>query len=178
MIPWMVCKAGGPGESRTDLRSLLQKGSSSNSQDFLPPDEAFQFAAALAPNGSVKLEWVIAPGYYLYKDRLHVDSPKDVQLGAPQLPRGQLKHDENFGDTEVYYEIMETQLAVKQRGAAKDLNFKVTYQGCAEAGLCYNPIVKQVTLPLPPTGDSAKQIGDTQRPSSQPASGGGEKSRP
>ena len=31
------------------------------------------------------------------------------------------------------------------------LNLTITYQGCAEGGLCYNPITRNVSLELPPT---------------------------
>src|SRR5690606_29562824 len=39
-------------------------------------------------------------------------------------------------------------------GPATDLTLQVTYQGCAEAGLCYNPITKNVTVALPAANDA------------------------
>jgi thiol:disulfide interchange protein DsbD len=138
------------------LSALLGKKSAAagNQNDFLPPDAAFRFGAGLPQADSVPLTWVIADGYYLYKNRISVESTTpNVQIGKPVLPQGKPKHDEYFGDTEVYYEVLEATLPVARAAssAAQPLQLKVTYQGCAEGGLCYNPITKEVTVELPPT---------------------------
>jgi thiol:disulfide interchange protein DsbD len=140
------------------LSALLGKKSAPGGQtEFLPPDEAFRFGAGLPQADSVPLTWVIADGYYLYKSRITIDSATpNVQLGKPALPQGKPKHDEYFGDTEVYYEVLEATLPVARAATnqAQPLQLKVTYQGCAEGGLCYNPITKEVTIELPPTGSA------------------------
>jgi thiol:disulfide interchange protein DsbD len=141
------------------LSALLGKKSISagNQNEFLPPDAAFRFGAGLAQADSVPLTWVIADGYYLYKDRISIEtSTPNVQIGKPMLPQGKPKHDEYFGDTEVYYEVLEATLPVARAATnqAQPLQLKVTYQGCAEGGLCYNPITKEVTIELPPTGSA------------------------
>ncbi|HEV8330874.1 MAG TPA: protein-disulfide reductase DsbD [Steroidobacteraceae bacterium] len=143
--------AGGGG-----LSSLLGKKSAAagNQNEFLPPDEAFRFGVGLPQADSVPLTWVIADGYYLYKDRITIESATpNVQIGKPVLPKGKPKHDEYFGDTEVYYEVLEATLPVARAASseAQPLKLKVTYQGCAEGGLCYNPITKEATIELPPT---------------------------
>jgi thiol:disulfide interchange protein DsbD len=133
------------------LRSLLHPGPKQD--EFLPPDEAFRFGAGMMQPDSVALTWVIADHYYLYKDRIHIstDTP-NVQVGTPVLPKGKAKHDEFFGDSEVYYEVLEATVPVaRPAGSSGTLDLKVTYQGCAEGGLCYNPITKSVTLQLPPS---------------------------
>lgn len=137
------------------LSALLGKKSAPGGQnEFLPPDEAFRFGAGLPQADSVPLTWVIADGYYLYKSRIAIESATPgVQLGKPVLPQGKPKHDEYFGDTEVYYEVLEATLPVARPASSKPqpLKLKVTYQGCAEGGLCYNPITKEVSVELPPT---------------------------
>ena len=59
-----------------DLRSLLKSSrpSSSGSNDFLPPDDAFRLGVSALDAGSAALTWIIADGYYLYKDRVRVTS--------------------------------------------------------------------------------------------------------
>jgi len=97
---------------------------------------------------------VIADGYYLYKDKISIESATpNVQIGKPVLPKGKSKHDEYFGDTEVYYEVLEATLPVARAAssATQSVHLKVTYQGCAEGGLCYNPITKEADVELPPT---------------------------
>lgn len=136
------------------LSSLLgSKGPRTNQNDFLPPDEAFRFGPGMERADSVSLTWIIAEGYYLYKHRIQVstDTP-GIQLGELQLPKGKPKHDEYFGDTEVYYEVLEASLPIaRPAGSGGTVNLNVTYQGCADDGLCYNPIVKNVSLGLPPS---------------------------
>ena len=135
----------------TDLRSLLK--SKSGDDEFLPPDQAFRFGAGMERADSVALTWIIADGYYLYKHRIDVtsDTP-NVQIGKALLPKGDPKHDEFFGDTEVYHKFLEASLPVaRAAGSTGTLTLNVTYQGCAEGGLCYNPITKTVAVELPPT---------------------------
>jgi thiol:disulfide interchange protein DsbD len=136
------------------LSALLgSKAPRTNQNDFLPPDEAFRFGPGMERPDSVSLTWIIAEGYYLYKQRIQVstDTP-GIQLGELQLPKGKSKHDEYFGDTEVYYEVLEGSLPIaRPAGSGGKLNLNVTYQGCAEGGLCYNPITKTVSLDLPPS---------------------------
>ncbi len=137
------------------LSSLLgKKSGAGNEGDFLPPDAAFRFGAGLPQPDSIPLTWVIADGYYLYKDKISVEtSTPNVQLGKPVLPQGKPKHDEYFGDTEVYYEVLEATLPIARAASSEALSvqLKVTYQGCAEDGLCYNPITKEAIVELPPT---------------------------
>jgi thiol:disulfide interchange protein DsbD len=146
------------------LSSLFKsKSPASNKQDdFLPPDEAFRFGAGMEQPDSVALTWIIAENYYLYRDRIEIatDTP-NVTLGKLQLPKGDPKHDEYFGDTEVYHEVLEASLPIaRPAGAGGKLNLKVTYQGCAEDGICYNPITKNVSLDLP-AADRATTLGSS-----------------
>jgi thiol:disulfide interchange protein DsbD len=143
----VAAKGGGLG-------SLFgSKGPRTNQNDFLPPDEAFRFGPGIERPDSVSLTWIIAEDYYLYKHRIQVTSDTPgIQLGELQLPKGKAKHDESFGDTEVYYEVLEASLPIaRPAGSGGTLNLNVTYQGCAEGGLCYNPITKNVSLELPPS---------------------------
>ncbi len=161
-VPVPAAAAGG-----ADLRSFLKPKTSND--DFLPPDEAFRFGAGMERPDSVALTWIIADGYYLYKHRIAVttDTP-NVQLGQLQLPQGDPKHDEFFGDTEVYHEVLEASLPVaRPAGSGGTLTLNVTYQGCAEGGLCYNPISKVVSVELPPT-DAATTLPAAVAPGNTP----------
>lgn len=110
---------------------------------FLDPEQAFvlHIAPAASP-GTVTLRWTIAPGYYLYRDRLEVTA---VPAGSAQVaferPRGERKEDPNFGAVEVYHD--QVALTV-QAGGAQAL--QVGWQGCAEEGLCYLPQTREVAL--------------------------------
>ena len=81
------------------LDSLKRSG-----DDFLPPDRAFRFDALPDGTDRVRLNWEIADGYYLYRARIKiVTSSERAQLGAPQMPQGQIKTDPYFGRQEVYH---------------------------------------------------------------------------
>jgi thiol:disulfide interchange protein DsbD len=132
------------------------RGVESNESDFLPPDVAFRVAAAVDGN-VIRVRWVIADGYYLYRKRIDIkaESP-DLLLSTPTLPQGVLKVDPYFGNQEIYTQQVEaTATYTRFDAGAHPMEIKVTYQGCAEAGLCYPPITKvispQLGSPVAPT---------------------------
>ena len=121
------------------------RGIDSNETDFLPPDVAFRVAARIEGN-VVKVRWVIADGYYLYRQKIEVraESP-DLVISAPALPPGTVKTDPYLGTQQVYFQQVEAMVPYSRIDAgAHPMQIKVTYQGCAEAGLCYPPITKVV----------------------------------
>jgi thioredoxin:protein disulfide reductase len=129
------------------------RGIDSNETDFLPPDVAFRVAARLDGN-VLKIRWVIADGYYLYRQKIEVraESP-DLVMAAPALPSGTVKTDAYLGTQEVYFQQVEAVVPYSRIDAgAHPMQIKVTYQGCAEAGLCYPPITKVV---FPTVGSAA-----------------------
>jgi thioredoxin:protein disulfide reductase len=129
------------------------RGVESNDTDFLPPDVAFRAGARL--DGSVlKVRWVIADGYYLYRQKISVsaESP-DLVISGLELPHGVSKTDPYLGTQEIFTQQVEGTVAYRRLDyGAHPLQVKVTYQGCAEAGLCYPPITKV----LFPAGSSAQ----------------------
>jgi thioredoxin:protein disulfide reductase len=121
------------------------RGIDSNETDFLPPDVAFRVAARIEGN-LVKVRWVIADGYYLYRQKIEVraESP-DLVISAPELPPGTVKTDPYLGTQQVYFQQVEALVPYSRIDAgAHPMQIKVSYQGCAEAGLCYPPITKVV----------------------------------
>jgi thioredoxin:protein disulfide reductase len=119
------------------------RGVESNTNDFLPPDVAFRVGAAVEDH-VFRVRWVIADGYYLYRHKIEIqaESP-DLMIAAPNLPQGQLKVDPYFGNQEIYrQQVAATAAYTRLDAGAHPLQIKVTYQGCADAGLCYPPITK------------------------------------
>ena len=84
-----------------------------------------------------------------------------VALGALQLPTGLIKIDPYFGREEIYRNAVSGTLPVPREtaGAARSLSLQVTYQGCADAGLCYPPITKTLTVALPAAGSAGPGVG-------------------
>jgi thiol:disulfide interchange protein DsbD len=119
-------------------------GSINNSADFLPVREAFKLSLVESTPQSIKLRFVATEGYYLYRHRFQFRAdPAEVVLGAAKLPDGQKKHDEYFGDVEVYHGILDVELP---RTDPRAFTLAVTYQGCADKGLCYPPETERLSI--------------------------------
>ncbi|MCK8658203.1 protein-disulfide reductase DsbD [Pseudomonas umsongensis] len=119
-------------------------GSINNSADFLPVREAFQLSLVDSTPQSIKLRFVATEGYYLYRHRFQFRAdPADVSLGPAQLPTGEQKHDEYFGDVEVYHGVLDVELP---RTDQRAFTLVVTYQGCADKGLCYPPETERLSI--------------------------------
>ena len=103
---------------------------------FLPVDQAFQLSAT-QQNGAITFFWQIAPEYYLYRHRLQFEKVDTQAEISPEIPAGKAKHDEYFGDVEVYYGDLAVTLPAM--AAEESSTVRVSYQGCADAGLCYPP---------------------------------------
>jgi thiol:disulfide interchange protein DsbD len=126
-------------QPRRSLLSFLTGGGAPGQQAFLPPHEAFK-TRAWRDGERVVLEWDIAPGYYLYRNKFGV-SAEGAELPA-SFPAGEIIHDETFGDVEVLFDAAATAV-VPPPGAA---TLVARYQGCAKDGICYPPEKWTVTL--------------------------------
>ncbi|WP_332726468.1 protein-disulfide reductase DsbD [Pseudomonas sp. ESBL9] len=107
--------------------------------DFLPANKAFVFTSEPLPSGETRLHWQITDQYYLYKKRFKFDGLDPAQ--TPELPQGQEHSDEFFGATQVYRDSLELLIPAGASGQVK-----VSWQGCADAGLCYPPQSQTVDL--------------------------------
>jgi thiol:disulfide interchange protein DsbD len=136
------------------LESLSEKPGlgAAGEEQFLDPDVAFQASATAERPDLLLIRWHIAEGYYLYRDKLKVQlaSGKGVVLGTPSIPPAETKHDEFFGDVQIFHHEAEMRVPLT-RGSpqAEEIKVQVAYQGCAEAGICYPPIKKTLAVSLP-----------------------------
>lgn len=110
--------------------------------ELMPVDQAFAFDFSQQDN-KVKLSWVIADGYYMYRDKLKF-SIDGGELGEIALPQGKSHMDDYFGEQQVYYSYIEIPLAIKEAAAGAKLS--VTFMGCAEGKLCFPPTTRDAEL--------------------------------
>jgi thioredoxin:protein disulfide reductase len=116
----------------------------------LPPDKAFRFSARLVDAQTVEARFMIADGYYLYRDKIHFAiEPAAAGLTVPRLPEGKVKEDQFFGRVETYRGDVVVNLAVKDAKPGQQIVIAAESQGCADIGICYPPTVQRVTLALP-----------------------------
>lgn len=131
--------------------------------EFLHPDKAFQLEVTTINTNTLVGQFKVAPGYYLYKDRIKF-TIKDANQGVVQaieLPAGDMKDDPNFGKMEVYHRDFTATIHLKDLSAGYIVQAK--YQGCSEKGLCYAPQTKTFTfgdvqsMPTSTQADETKQ---------------------
>lgn len=125
------------------ILSLLSAsiGSVAIAAEFLDPDVAFQHKTQITAGQAVQLDWVIAPGYNLYKEKLHVVVSDAEIVSKLSLPEAIKKFDNNFNKTvEVYHDKLSVTVPKELLGSKAHI--KIQYQGCSDEGLCYSPIDK------------------------------------
>lgn len=110
---------------------------------YLEPEAAFKFSARMVNPGTVEVNYKIADGYYMYRERFDFKA-ENAQLGAPDIPPGKIKFDDTFQkDVETYRNSIAIKLPVKTNGA---FTLTAISQGCADKGLCYAPMESQAKL--------------------------------
>jgi thiol:disulfide interchange protein DsbD len=130
------------------LGGLLGLGASAGVDDApLPPEKAFRAYAELTDTNTVQITWGIAEGYYLYRDSLKASSETSgVALGPLQIPRGEPKEDEYFGETEVFYLNATARATLTGTVPAEGLRLRIAHQGCKENSICYPPQTLAMTV--------------------------------
>jgi len=159
LLVWSAWVVPVPGLALEASRTLQQLFSSA--PEFLPVDQAFKFSAEAEGDAAVLARWIMPAGYYLYRHAFAVqvrplEATADVVLGELEIPPGLAKIDDYFGAVEVYYH--ELALRVPVASGSGRVEVGVTYQGCADAGLCYPPETRWTAFNLSAPGRSDLQI--------------------
>ena len=117
--------------------------------DLLEPDKAFRFTAQMAGPNTIEVNYRIAPGYYMYRDKFRFGiEPAPLVMAAPQLPPGKIKKDEFFGEVEVYRDAVSILLPLQHDGKVPTVMLTAVSQGCADIGVCYVPQEQKAELRL------------------------------
>ncbi|MFJ1300371.1 protein-disulfide reductase DsbD [Pseudomonadota bacterium AL_CKDN230030165-1A_HGKHYDSX7] len=146
-VPWARCCALAL-MLLTAMLVLAPRAQALTEADFLAPEKAFVFSAAMPAPDMLELRFDVAPGYYMYRERfaLTVNNPQAITLGEPVYPAGEVKYDPTFEkDMEVYHQDIVIRVPVSA-GAGGPVRITLTSQGCADKGLCYPPMDHAVDL--------------------------------
>ena len=125
--------------------ALLSNTASAQQQDFLDPEKAFVVQAKMIDSGTIRLQFKIANGYYMYKEQFAFKlDTATVKLGQAVLPIGVIKHDPTFDKKmELYFKEADITIPISAWPKDKEVSpfvLTVTGQGCAVAGICYPPM--------------------------------------
>jgi len=129
--------------------------------ELLQPDQAFEFFASVKDDRTLHVNWHIAEGYYLYREKVQLEliNADGVKLGTYDIPRGAPKQDEAFGQVETFHNELGFDLPlIRSSQSAQTIILQAKYQGCADRGVCYPPMSKKIDLALPP----AQQLAATE----------------
>ncbi len=109
----------------------------------LRPEQAFAPSLLAGTDGRLRVEFRIAPGHYLYRDRLQLADANGAPL-SPDLPAGETYDDPELGPVTVLRGVQTIALNIAARPGA---TIGLRYQGCAQGRLCYAPISLRLSLP-------------------------------
>ena len=116
--------------------------------EILTPDQAFQLDIKAENQRTLKANFAIAKGHYLYRDKVTFESQNLVIETI--FPNGDIKKDTHFGEVEVYHNALTATLILNNPPAnLEKVKVQASYQGCSEKGLCYSPIRKTFEINLP-----------------------------
>ena len=122
--------------------------------DQLPVDDAFTMNARFDKPNELTVSWQIAPGYYLYRDKLTFAAAGSIELGAANLPKGVAHTDDNFGDVQIFRNYVEAKVPFARASPdAIDVELTAGFQGCKDASICYPPGEQLMALVLPATSE-------------------------
>ncbi|WP_170106986.1 protein-disulfide reductase DsbD [Agitococcus lubricus] len=123
--------------ANTGLTSSL-----SNPHQFLPAEQAFQLSSEQKEQELI-LRFQVTPNYYLYKDRFkfQVENGNAILGQAFYSIESEWKDDAEFGRVAVFQQNVTITLPIQGSGQVL-----VTWQGCANAGLCYPPQTQLVSV--------------------------------
>jgi len=119
---------------------------------FLMPEEAFIPSASIGADMKIEANVTIAKDIYLYADemKLEVDEKDGISVAKFDAPVTIKHHDEK-----VYLESPKFLVTLQKDAAVsgvKTVVFTLSFQGCSEQGLCYEPQSKNFSFDV----DSAK----------------------
>jgi thiol:disulfide interchange protein DsbD len=137
------------------LALLLASAGARADDDFLSPEQAFRFSARMLDAHTVVVNYAIADGYYMYRERFKFTAT-GAKLGEAQVPPGKVKFDETFQkEVETYHKGVEIRIPVEGNGP---FTLNATGQGCADKGLCYPPQDASIRLAAGDGAGAAPQM--------------------
>ncbi|KZN14681.1 protein-disulfide reductase DsbD [Marinomonas sp. TW1] len=117
---------------------------------FLPVEQAFQLSVSAPVEGQFHAQWDIADDYYLYQQRFSLSGPQANHLHFAPFPTGQDHEDEYYGKVIIYRQQVRLPIYYDiQLPAGTVIQATLSYQGCADQGLCYPPQTEPIQFTVP-----------------------------
>ncbi len=115
----------------------------------LPASEVFKVNVKKIDPNTFAIQWDILPKYFLYSDRIQLNSDNDgiAQLGTLRFPTPLTKTDKQGRTFKVYRNQLTLPVGVLGITPGETI-VNLRFQGCADDGFCYPPEVRQIKLAI------------------------------
>jgi thioredoxin:protein disulfide reductase len=135
-----------PLSSESPMKLSLNGVNQNVANEPLPVETAFSLSAS-RQDKLISIQFLIADGYYLYKEKISLQPLIPSSLAVTVLPEGKVKYDETFAKN---LETYRTKLVLPpiKSSISQDttLVLDVYSQGCADIGICYPPQLQRLTF--------------------------------
>lgn len=114
-----------------------------------PAESVFLLSAKPLDPNTLRLQWEIKPGFFLYQKRIQL-TPADhanFHLGPVRYPKAHQKTDKQGRIEPVYQKELTLPIAILGEHPGEAL-LEVHYQGCASDGFCYPPQRQAIILTI------------------------------
>lgn len=119
---------------------------------FLMPEEAFKANAELTGDATVEAVIELGEQIYLYEEQVKVELVESKTVVIEKIMMDEaVDHD----GEKVFHETLHIRIALAKNVATEGIEpikLKLSYQGCSEQGLCYEPMTEQYSFDV----DTAK----------------------
>lgn len=114
-----------------------------------PAAEVFQLSAHLIDPNTFAIDWIIKPGFFLYKKRIKVTTTQlsNIELAPLRLPPPLSYKDSRDKSYLIYRDHLSLSISALGKEPGESL-LNVHYQGCSDKGFCYPPIDKQIKIAI------------------------------
>lgn len=115
----------------------------------LPASEVFKVNVKKIDPNTFAIQWDILPKYFLYSDRIQLNSDNDdiAQLGTLRFPTPLTKTDKQGRTFKVYRNQLTLPVGVLGITPGETI-VNLRFQGCADDGFCYPPEARQIKLAI------------------------------
>jgi len=147
----------------TSKPALSLFGAQSDTPDIPDPEDAFTLRVLALNPSTLIVTFDIMDCCYLYQKRMSFESvDPDIVLDKSTFSQGQIYEDAFFGETTIHRNRVEASIPILDNPRnATSMSLLVGYQGCSDAGVCYPPMKKTVTVSLIDIEDSSVAAGMT-----------------
>ena len=126
----------------------------------IAPELAFIPEIESVDTDSLFVQFEIVDGYYLYRDKnKFTANDTNVNTGAPEFAEAIVINDDFFGEQAIFRDSTRIEIPYTAKPGVSRFELSVTFQGCADIGLCYPPTTVALGVKLPENLSSTESGG-------------------